>query len=183
MAARLGDLKAWAAAAMRDGWGWNTASSAGWVELIRNYAEDPKGDVRLELVTPSADDQNPFGAASTAGELLEALELYAATLRLRYRWSPGATGLALMRAVHSGPGGVKLPELAQVAPVALAPAEFLAPAHGLAPKRPAADWLHAFDVNAMFLAACSSIELGFGTPVTSRDIGPATLPPATPGPD
>jgi hypothetical protein len=184
MAARVGDLKAWAAAAVRDGWGWNTASSAGWVELIRNYAEDPNGDVRLELVTPSAGDQNPFGAAQTAGELLEALELYAAALRLRYRWSPGATGLALMRAVHSGPGGVKLPELAQVAPVALAPAEFLAPAQGLTkPRRAAAGWLHAFDVNAMFLAACSSIELGFGAPVTSRDIGPATLPPAAPGAD
>ncbi len=116
----------------------------------------------VDLVLPAWDDASPWRGATTNGELLEALELYAQLVGIRWRRGGGASGLALMRHVHAGPGGVRLPE-AHLAPPAL---EAGSQARGswIAAKLPATGHLHAFDVNGMYLAACSSAELGFGRP-------------------
>lgn len=117
----------------------------------------------VDLVLPGWDDSAPWRAAQTVGELLAGLELYARHVGLRWRRGAGATGLALMRRVHSGPGAVALPA-PHLAPPAL---EAGSQARGsfIAATLPAAGHLHAFDVNGMYLAACSSAELGFGDPV------------------
>lgn len=120
-------------------------------------------DRYLDVVLPSWDHSSPWRAAGTAGELLQALELYAELVGIRWRRGAGSTGLALMRHVHSGPGAVKLPE-PHLAPPAL---EVGSQARGswIAPRLPAGGYLQAYDVNGMYLAACSSAELGFGEPV------------------
>lgn len=145
----------WLGAAVRDGWEASPTGLAPWIELRREGA-------RLELVFPSWDpDGNPFAPAGSAQILLEALGLYANHLRLRYRWSPGASGLALMRAVHSGPGAIPLPTVGTPAPPAVDGYDSATSGAWLG-ELPKEGWLHAFDLNGMFLAACSSAELGFG---------------------
>lgn len=117
----------------------------------------------VDFVLPAWDAASPWRAPGSAGELLEGLELYARHVGIRFRRTAGATGLALMREVHSGPGAVKLPSSVQLPPPAL---EGGSQARGswIAPRLPATGYLHAYDVNGMFLAACSSAELGFGEP-------------------
>lgn len=156
----------WLGAAVRDGWEAAPAGLAPWIELRREGA-------RLELVFPGWDpDGNPFAAATTPQVLLEALGLYANQLRLRYRWSPGASGLALMRAVHSGPGAIPLPLVGTPAPPAVDGYDSASSGAWLG-ELPKVGWLHAFDLNGMFLAACSSAELGFGD--ATHDRAPARI--------
>lgn len=161
----------WLGEAIRAGWSTKAKGLEPWVELAREQAH-------VELVFPSWDDRNPFRATS-AGQLLEALDLYAGALRLRYRWTPGNSGVALMRAVHTGPTAVELPETAKPAPPALEPADWLR-GSWLDEQLPDLGWLHAYDVNGMFLAACSSVELGFGEPVHHKRYL-AGLPTKAPG--
>lgn len=155
------DLPQWYGSALAAGWELTPGARASWLELKRQ-------DQRLEFVVPSWDTDNPFRLASSTGELLEALELFAQLLRLRYRYSPGATGLALMRAVHSGPGAVALPEVGTPAPPAVKGYDGHAAGSWCADALPGEGWLHAFDLNGMYLAAASSASLGFGEPVNVK---------------
>jgi hypothetical protein len=158
MAERIGPWGPWLQAARADGWELVSGQSSGWLELRR-------GEAHVEIALPGG---HPFESAPNGVELLKALDLLAGALRLRYRYSPGATGLALMRAVHSGPGGIPLPETGTPAPPALEPADWLTAGSWLVDELPDSRWIHAYDVNGMYLAACSSIELGFGVPVHRR---------------
>ncbi len=159
----------WIAAALRGGWLVGPAGDRGaWFELYREG-----GTERLEFAFPGQDERNPFRTASSPAELLEALELYASHLRLRYRWSPGASGLALMRAVHSGHGGTQLDKDPKLPPPALQPPA--GTAESALGELPASGWIHAYDLNAQYLAACSSLELGFGDVAHER---PNTAAPA-----
>jgi hypothetical protein len=155
---KWGQVHPWPDRAMAYGWVPSTepAGLAPWMGMSR-------AGEWVDLVIPGWGDDNPFKGARSPGQLLEALALFAKALGLRYRRSPGATGLALMRAVHDGPGGVKLPE-AHVAPPGLQGIDSWAPDSWVAPELPTTGFLHAWDVNGMFLAACSSVELGAGVP-------------------
>ena len=157
---KYGIAHPWAGAARAAGWTLSTepAGLSPWVGFSR-------GDQVVDVVVAPWDQDNPFGAAETAPELLGALELYAAQLGLRYRRSPGASGLALMRAVHSGRGGIALPETGTPAPPAVAGIDSEAVGSWLSPTEPEGEWLHGWDLNGMYLAACSSAELGFGEAV------------------
>ena len=155
---RFGLSHAWLGPALAAGWETSTEPSglAPWLGLTR-------GQDWVDLVVPGWDADNPFAEAAGAGQLLRALALYSQALGLRYRRSPGVTGLALMRATHAGPGGVQLPP-GDPPPPALAGLDSDAPAQWLAERAPGRGWLHCWDLNGMYLAACSSAELGFGHP-------------------
>jgi hypothetical protein len=133
-----------------------------------------RGDTWVDLVIApwTASIPNPFRGAKSPPQLLAALGLYSKALGLRYRRTPGATGVALMLAVHSGPGATPLPP-GQPAPPGILEAQDLKSeperhyvADELAEAREG--YLHAFDINGMYLAACSSAELGFGAAVHAK---------------
>lgn len=154
-----------------------------WLDRAVGYGWEPSTDPRglspwlgmtrgaawVDLVVAGWSDDNPFRKATSAAMLLEALGLFSTALGLRFRRSPGATGTALMRAVHEGPGGTKLPE-AHVAPPGLqgeverGAGQSKAPEYWIADQLPTTGWLHGWDLNGMYLAAASSAELGFGVP-------------------
>ncbi len=105
-------------------------------------------------------------AAGLAGEepatALEALRLYA-TLLTDYRWSPGATGLALMRQnrrLELGPSTLDPPEPMREGGTE---ADYLW-MRPLTLVERTARWVHAFDRRAQYLAACSAVDLGLGNP-------------------
>jgi hypothetical protein len=132
------------------GWTCDPGGLAGWVGFRR-----PEG-TWVDLVFPRYDERNPFRAARSSASLLGALDLFARHLGLRYRHSPGSTGTALMADL----------DVFTREPLGRAPAPALEPgtADRVAPwvRDPGPDgWLHAFDVNGMYLAACSD-ELGHG---------------------
>lgn len=147
----------------------DAAGAAGWVSSsdppgLAPWVGFRRGDQWVDVVLPSWSPDNPFAGATNAAVLLGALQDYAELLGLRYRRSPGTTGIALMRAVHSGRRAVQLEE-APTLPHPAGKIDSEAPGSWLSPEiEGAGAWLHAWDVNAMYLAACSSAELGFGEP-------------------
>lgn len=114
---------------------------------------------------PHRENRAAWKDAADANELLRALHLFEDVCGGRpYRQSPGAMGTYLMRAVHQGthatrldvPGEMPLParaggtEYAYTWLRALTPDELTRP------------YVHAYDRNGAFLAACASLPLGVG---------------------
>jgi hypothetical protein len=113
--------------------------------------------------------------APDAQTLLAAVLAYREAMRgYAYRSGPGASGTGLIRALHRG--GTMLDLSAS-----MTPADFPPPARARAEGKPeltpqlawirtltveesAAPYIHGYDKNAMFLAACSSLKVGFGRP-------------------
>lgn len=160
---RWGLAHPWLDRAQAYGWAPSTEPPglSPWLGLTR-------GETWVDLVIApwTASVPNPFRGAKSPAQLLGALARYSQALGLRYRRTPGATGAALMLAVHSGPGATPLPE-GTPAPPAILEAQDLKSeperhyvADELGELREG--YLHAFDINGMYLAACSSVELGFG---------------------
>lgn len=145
-------------------------------------ARDAAG-VRLDVALPGYDAGSPFAAARDAGELRAAATAFAGAVGISYRHTPGSTGAALLRAVHSGPGGRRLePPGAMPGPAATPGTE-----RDFAWWRPpnagerAMPFVHAYDVNGNYLAACSSIELGVGEVEEHGDGRPLALDGRLPG--
>lgn len=123
---------------------------------------------RVSLAWP---DQigNPFAGAASAVELLHALRAFAETCGTPFLASPGATGVALLRKLHSGRhatdlAGTLLPEAWPE------PARANTESAFMWARQPASDerrkpYLHSLDKNGMYLAAVSSLALGLGNPV------------------
>lgn len=119
---------------------------------------------RVDFGIPAYDGSSPFNACRDARELRAAATLFASHLGIPFADTPGSTGAALLRAVHSGPGARRLepsgdPPEPATRPVTERDFSWWRPPD--LDERTAAE-LHAYDVNGNYLAACSSIELGLG---------------------
>ena len=132
------------------------------------------------IVSPALDDRAPWREAKTADELLAALVQYRDACGLSYRRSPGLSGMDLIRDVHGiGRDGKRKPD-AKGRPLQLDLPGTLPPVCTNAAEvprkwmRPLSEgerrrtYLHSYDKNGMYLAACSSLALGMGEPVHTR---------------
>jgi hypothetical protein len=150
-------------------------TAAGWTAATDPPGLNPwlrlrRGDQLLDVVFPAWDERNPFRGARGVAELLSALGLYARHVGIRYRRSPGSTGTALMRATNT----FDRDRESAPPPPALASdsddAGLWLDVQGVVASS-SQGWVHAFDVNGMYLAACSSADLGHGSP-THHDGAP-----------
>ena len=128
----------------------------GWSRSDRDHAVD---------LVFAAYDESPFAEIEDPDRLLAELAAFNDATGIRYRRSPGATGTALLRSLHRGPRAIKL------AP----PPPWPMPATKPAQETDFGWWrslrgyyehgqelVTAFDVNGMYLAACSSVACGVG---------------------
>lgn len=151
-----------------DGWTRGLVD-AGWTFSTSVYGWGPwvvleRDGLRIDLVLPSWDSRNPFAGARSPSELLHALARFAELLQIRYRRSPGATGTALMRRVC--PAHVLQVDRA-VPDVEWGRGMSWEDGGGWVAAKswktlPAEDSLTMLDINGMFLAACSTVTLGYG---------------------
>lgn len=118
-----------------------------------------------DVVQPAYEDRAPWREAHTASALRDALVAFRDALGCEWRRSPGSTGLRLLRTLHSGAHATRL-EL----PAAPPPPATDGSVTGAGPRiwtRAAklaerSGYLHSYDVNGQYLAACSSLPLGVG---------------------
>jgi hypothetical protein len=124
------------------------------------YGWDREHRRSAAYVVPTAID-SPFTDLEPH-ELLRALTAFRGALGLPFRRSPGATGTDLLREVRSdpGPASAELPE-----PAASGQQELdIAWCRDLTPHERALPFIHSFDANAQYLAACSAAVCGLGDP-------------------
>ena len=151
---------------------WDIARAKGWTVQLRAQLPGwatcyyPGRYGAREVSIPALDNRAPWAEARSGLELLQALTLFENELGIPYRFGPGSTGTALMRKVHEGGTSrkVELEPLREVPP----------PAREGGTENPFAwtrqlevaeldhRYLYAWDKNAAFLGACSSLELGLG---------------------
>jgi hypothetical protein len=127
----------------------------------------------IDLVIPAwpagFENESMWNKALTGRQLITQVQSYNTALRFDYRWTPGSTGTALMRAVHGGGRStdqryLRLDPPQPPPPPALVrtPAPSFSWIRALTEEEQSMAYLHAFDKNAMYLGACSSLELGMG---------------------
>ena len=163
------------------GWLWqdsdaDAAEAAGWT--VHGAAEGEQGAPwwtaakagqwgMRHLILTAYEDRAPWREAPDAATLRDALLAYRDALGLDYRRSPGATGTRLVRALHSDAHATKL-DLPSPLPPRLRHGAQDGPLLWRRPLTPAETkkrWFHSFDINGQYLAACSSIALGVGSPI------------------
>lgn len=111
------------------------------------------------IVRPALDTAAPWRDAATPQELRSALQLFNDALGRPYAYSPARTGAVLAdatmprprQAVEEWPAPATRPNTVSDPSMVRELADV-----------PAGSWLHCYDKNAMYLAACSSVELGLG---------------------
>lgn len=132
----------------------------------------------VDLVFAAYDD-SPFAEIGRPDVLLAALGSFKRATGVEFRRSTGKTGTALLRAVHRG---ARSPALTSPAPLP-PPARESAIEVDVAHYRPLSDaerelsFVHAYDLNGMRLAACSSLACALGEPehrkARSLDVDPS----------
>ena len=117
------------------------------------------------IVQPIYEDRASWRETPDAATLRTSLLAFRDALGMEWRRSPGATGTRLLRSLHSGAHATRLEMDGPPPPPAT---ERLVRDGGhISWTRPLraderALFLHSFDVNAQYLAACSSLALGVG---------------------
>jgi hypothetical protein len=146
--------------AQHGGWRFNAKATPASRWLM---AFGPNG-ARLALMFVGDEDAHTWGMAGDAWELLRAVEAYHTHVGQWWTWSGGISGQRLMVSVHAGTTATQLDLPYGPPPPATKP-----PADGvmhwcqrLTPERLAGKVINSFDVNAQYLAACSSLALGVG---------------------
>lgn len=159
------------------GWGWrDTDIDACEHWTIRGGADGEQGEpwwtatregahgVR-HVVQPAYEDRALWREAESAQALATSLSRFRAAMGLDWRRSPGATGTRLLRAVHRGGHATRLELDGKPPDVALTGATGDA---GHLHYTRALDesergyYLHAYDMNGQFLAACNGLACGVG---------------------
>ena len=117
-----------------------------------------------DIIQPRYEDRAPWRETPSAGALRDALNAFRTAVGFDWRRSPGATGLRLLRQLHSGRGAARLELDGAPPPPALdglvSDAGHLS--YTRAPRVGEGAYLHSYDVNGQYLAACSSLALGVG---------------------
>jgi len=132
----------------------------------------------VELAVPARAD-NTWADAGTGRELAAALAAYEATLGIRFRVSPAATGLSLLGMLHNRKGAVPL-----VTPKTLPAAEVCDTERALSWCRPLTDterghrYVHGLDKHGAYLGAASDLIVGLGD---AEHVTDCQFDPAVPG--
>jgi hypothetical protein len=142
----------------------------GWYHVFRPGMPGSGVDLVIPAWPVGYDSESLWNKAPDGCALITQVAAYNAALRFDYGYTPGATGRALMRAVHGGGQSRDRRYLRLDTPVPPPPPATMhpAPARDFAWIRALTDeergrrYLHAFDKNAMYLGACASLELGLG---------------------
>lgn len=118
-----------------------------------------------DVVQPIYEDRAPWRSAPSAALLRDALVAFRDALGCEWRRSPGSTGLRLLRTLHSGAHATRLELPAAPPPPATdgsvtSAGPLIWTRAARAPER--RGYLHSYDVNGQYLAACSSLALGVG---------------------
>lgn len=118
--------------------------------------------IEISLLEP-ADPDNPWSGLPPA-VLLGELEAFEAALGARWSASGANTSNRWLRRHYQAPGGLRLAasDVVDVAVAAGGPSEMQHWSRPAGPAEVESKWVHAFDVNAMFLAAASSLALPVG---------------------
>lgn len=118
-----------------------------------------------DIVQPRWEDRAPWRDTPDAPQLRDALLAFRASVGIDWRRSPGATGTRLLRALHSGPHATRLELPGDPPPPAIEgltrDTGHLYWTRAVSPDEQGY-YLHSFDVNGQYLAACSSLALGVG---------------------
>lgn len=119
---------------------------------------------RLDIAIPAYDHASGLHDAPDGPAIVAAVRRYNELLRIAYRWSPGTAGADLLRATHQGPNSTRLERAGEPVPPALNGATETDFRWSRPPdlEERGRRWAYAFDANGLYLAACSSLELGFG---------------------
>lgn len=118
-----------------------------------------------DVVQPRYEDRAIWRQTPDAATLRASLLAFRAAVGLDWRRSPGATGTNLLRTLHSGKTATKLELDGPPPPPAVE--KLIRDGGHLDWTRPLAAserelYLHSFDVNGQYLAACASLPLGVG---------------------
>jgi hypothetical protein len=141
------------------GWDIRPPEPGSW--LVCRHADHPT----VSLVFPGLDKRRPYWVAEP-GVLLGALAELHRLLGVRYSGRPEVTAERLLRKLHATATS-KVLEPCEMPPPALK-ASTETDLVWIRPKPPKGTWVVACDVNAAYLAACSSLRLGVGDPVHAR---------------
>lgn len=124
----------------------------------------------VDIVEVAKDTRASWRLAPTPQDLLESLNIFQHAVGIEYRRSPGATGIELIRWAHSGSRSLLIDLPGEVPPPALAagteqPRRWM---RALTAEERGRRYLHSYDKNGMYVAACSSLPLGLGAPIHTR---------------
>jgi hypothetical protein len=128
----------------------------------------------IDIVFPALDRKcKAWASARTPAELLASLVAFESATGERYRWSPERTAGRILERLHYH--GERLPVLEMPPPALETTTEMDAAwSRPLRAHETSRKWVDAWDVNAAYLSACSSLALGAGD---LRHTGPGVLRP------
>jgi hypothetical protein len=153
-----GELRhTWVDDAIRAGWEIRPAALAPWLHCYR-----PGRDGWVDLAFPGYMRDGTWAQLSAA-DLTLALQLLDELTGVQYRHSPENTSSRLLTGLHRRRGGKELEAMTMPLP-ALDP-NTEADLSWIRPLYPAEEgraWVRAWDVNAAYLSACSSLRTGVG---------------------
>lgn len=142
------------------------ATAPGWILTppgLSHWISAKRGGHRVDVWLPAYDDV--AGVIGASGlDLSLGLVRYEAAVGLRYHHSPGAVAMDLIR---RGYGRRRVPlNAAGAVPEIAGPDVEWDLRWWRAPtlEEMGRPYVHSFDLNGMYLAACSSLEVGFGEP-------------------
>ena len=145
-------------------WDVRPAGLSRWMHaFLRGGAYDPEP---VDLVLPQYDPNKKsafWAEAPDARCLANALSYFERACGIRYRHSPEASGSALLKELHSGPRALALVAEEMPPPALESTIEWDTYwIRDLEIDERSRPFLHAYDVNAAYLAACSSLTTGRG---------------------
>jgi hypothetical protein len=136
---------------------------------IKPWLNVRTGEDALAIVMPSLSPDPGFGSAKDAETMVRAIGKFRAATKFNYIANPAVVFFNMIRAMHRGPGTLDLT-------ASLAPKDFPAVfgtdgaitrdiwVRPLTAEERSGGFIHVFDKNGMYLAAMSSLALGFGVP-------------------
>ncbi|QYN41092.1 hypothetical protein K1T35_47985 (plasmid) [Pseudonocardia sp. DSM 110487] len=141
------------------GWELGSKKVSGWNVIYR------KGGRNLHLVVPEwQDEESPFGELTEPTQTVAArLGAFAARAGVVYSYSPGVTGVELIKTTRPDIARAPRPELPKPSTLPTLEKDYLWQ-RTLQPDEEAMPWVDAWDVNAMYLGAATSLPLGIGAP-------------------
>src|SRR5690606_23700515 len=146
------------------GWKVHSRQVAGWTVIRREGDGD---HLNLHLVVPEwqTAEESPFGERSEPAPVLaKRLGMFAAHVGVVYSYSPGVTGVELIKTTRPELARTARPELPKPSTVNTLERDYRWQ-RPVQPDEETKRWVDAWDINAMYLGAARSLPLGIGAPV------------------